>query len=239
MILSKVRRAERDLGTLAYLWNPAIVMEVAGEGHNDLLVVLLVLLTLLLTLSRRALWVVVVMTAAVLTKYVPALLLPLQIRYLWRGSQERSRLLAAQLALGAVLGLSSAVALFAPFWVGVRTFEGVRHTGRAGHTGSTQTLVVEASSRVFPGADSRTSGPHRKRSLADRSGDVGDDEGHQQDPASGHERHGGGDLHPRSPPADRPWYVITPLALLALLPDARNLLLVVVISLVPYWRRPT
>src|ERR671934_246259 len=38
-ILGDVRPGHQFVGTLAYLWNPLIVVEVATEGHNDSLVV--------------------------------------------------------------------------------------------------------------------------------------------------------------------------------------------------------
>jgi hypothetical protein len=44
--------------------------------------------------------------------------------------------------------LAVAVVLFAPFWRGAETFTGLRESGRAGHTGSTQTVVVEVLSRL-------------------------------------------------------------------------------------------
>ena len=43
MVLDRVRPQDRDIGTLAYLWNPAVLVEVAGEGHNDAITTLLAL----------------------------------------------------------------------------------------------------------------------------------------------------------------------------------------------------
>lgn len=146
-ILGVVRPRDRDLGTVAYLWNPAVLVEVAGEGHNDALMAALVLLALGLTLRRRVAVAVLAMTAAVLTKYLPLLLVPLQLGYWW-GGPERARRLAGRLAVGAVAGLVVTVVLVAPFWRGTATFTGLRESGRAGHTGSTQTVVAEALSRV-------------------------------------------------------------------------------------------
>jgi hypothetical protein len=146
-ILGMVRPRDRDLGTVAYLWNPAVLVEVAGEGHNDALMAALVLLALGLTLRRRVAVAVLAMTAAALTKYLPLLLVPLQLGYWWSGP-ERPRRLAGRLAMGAVAGLVVTVVLLAPFWRGTATFTGLRESGRAGHTGSTQTVVVEVLSRL-------------------------------------------------------------------------------------------
>jgi hypothetical protein len=146
-VLGQVRPADRDLGTVAYLWNPAVLVEVAGEGHNDALMAFLVVLALGLTLRRRAALAVAVMLGAALTKYLPLLLVPLQLGYWWRAPGEVRRL-PGRVVAGAGAGLAVAVGLFAPFWRGGATFAGLRESGRAGHTGSTQTLAVEVLSRV-------------------------------------------------------------------------------------------
>jgi len=146
-ILQLVRPQDRDLGTLAYLWNPAVILEVAGEGHNDSLMAMLVLLSLGLTVRRRVALATVAMSCAVLTKYLPLLIVPLQLGYLLRVS-ENKQLAVRRLAGGVATGLALAVALFAPFWMGVDTFNGADASAKAGHTGSTQTLLVELLSRM-------------------------------------------------------------------------------------------
>ena len=64
---------------LIYAWCPLAVIEVAGSGHMDAGVVALVLLAFYLLGSRRArthLWGALALTAAVLTKFFPIILLP-------------------------------------------------------------------------------------------------------------------------------------------------------------------
>jgi hypothetical protein len=68
IILDRVRPQDRDLGTLAYLWKPAVLVEVAGEGHNDPVMALLSLGAVLLVLERRVVVGALAMAAAVLTK---------------------------------------------------------------------------------------------------------------------------------------------------------------------------
>lgn len=147
VILDRVRPKDRDLGTVAYLWNPAVLVEVAGEGHNDSVMVVLSVGTVLLVLQRRVVLGAVAMTAAALTKYVPLLLVPALLRYLWRGAQDRRSILW-RIAGGAVVGAAMTVVLFGPFWAGQQTLAGLRLSGRPGHTGSTQTLMVELLSLV-------------------------------------------------------------------------------------------
>jgi hypothetical protein len=149
VILGQLCRSRRDLGTVAYLWNPMIVVELAGEGHNDAIMVVLVLLALALTIRRRVAGGVIAMGAAILGKYLPALFIALQAAYLWRTRDDTGRL-ARQAAVGVVSATLLAVVLFAPYWVGPETFAGVTLTGQAGHTGSTPTVILEALSRLVP-----------------------------------------------------------------------------------------
>jgi hypothetical protein len=170
------------------------------------------------------------MTCAALTKYLPLLLVPLQLGYWWRGSAHRRRL-AGQIAAGAVTGLILTVVLFAPFWRGTKTFTGAEESSRAGHTGSSQTVVVEVLSRVL-GEPSATRALAvavaatlvlAAIALAVRIPDADA-------------------LLRRSAlimvaamvfvgPAYWPWYVILPIALLALVPHGGMLVTLVAVSL--------
>jgi alpha-1,6-mannosyltransferase len=149
LILGWVRPEHRLLGTLAYLWNPVIVMELAGEGHNDAVMVFLVLLALALTVQHRAVSGIAAMSLGVLTKYLPLLLIPLQVVYLWRLSGS-ARKFTANMVAGAAIVFALAVVLFAPFWVGFNTLDGIRMSGQPGNTGSTQTVVAGLLSLVIP-----------------------------------------------------------------------------------------
>ncbi len=127
-ILGRVRPADQLLGTLLYLWNPVVIVEFAAEGHNDALVILCVLAAIFLTVAARPALALVMLLLAVLTKYVPLILLPAQAVYFWsawRTRPERARL-ASLLLLGLLGGLMLAVVLYRPFWVGMATFQGVR-----------------------------------------------------------------------------------------------------------------
>ncbi len=127
-ILAQVRPDYRFVGTVALLWNPVLVILLAGEGHNDALVMLLVLTSLALTVHRHPVGGTVVQAAAVLTKYLPILLLPLQVGYWWRTTSDRRHLLR-DLAIGGGLAVIAATALYAPVWLGAATFMGTGAVG--------------------------------------------------------------------------------------------------------------
>lgn len=127
-ILAEIRPAYRLAGTVAVLWNPVLVILLAGEGHNDALLMLLVLTSLALTVQRQPFAGTLVQAAAVLTKYLPLLLLPLQFAYWWRMSSDR-RHLVRDLAMAGGLAVIAAIALYAPVWLGLATFMGTGAVG--------------------------------------------------------------------------------------------------------------
>lgn len=150
-ILGDVRPEHQFVGTLAYLWNPLIVVEVAAEGHNDSLMVFFVLLALFLTIRGRASSGFGAMFLGVLTKYVPLLFVPLQLVYSWRTRASTSRF-AKQLAAGVAAAAILATVLFGGLWAGSRTFDAVRAAAEPGSSGSTRTMVELAFSRIGSGA---------------------------------------------------------------------------------------
>jgi hypothetical protein len=71
-------------GTLFWAWNPLVVFEVAGNGHNDSIMVTCLLAAVYLLVQGRRLGVLPALMAGVLTKFIPALLVPIAAAALWR-----------------------------------------------------------------------------------------------------------------------------------------------------------
>ena len=89
-------------GALFFLWNPLVLWEGVGNGHNDLLMTLPLLLALLAWAKRRDLLVIPLVLTAALIKFVPAILLPLVAIGLWRRAPDwpaRARLVSGSLLL--------------------------------------------------------------------------------------------------------------------------------------------
>lgn len=133
VILAAVRPAAQVVGTVAYLWNPVVLSELAGEGHNDALMVVFVLASLALLVRKRASSSGVALMLGVLTKFVPLSLLPPYVVYM---SRSRGRPLV-RFALGLGVGLGAAALLYWPYWAGDHTFDGVRTAGETGEFWST------------------------------------------------------------------------------------------------------
>jgi alpha-1,6-mannosyltransferase len=228
--LGRVRRKQQLLGTLAYLWNPVMVVELAGEGHNDAVMVFFVLLALALTVQHRAVPGIAAMSLGALTKYVPLLLVPLQAVYLWRTGGDPRRF-TVQVVLAGAIGLVLAVLLFIPFWAGFNTLEGLWMSGQVGNTGSTPTVAKGLLSLVMP--------PELSRPLVSVLVVVGF--------ATYLGAQARSVRDPRSlllacaavstvyllfaSPNYYPWYAVLPVALLALVPDGLALQLLVAVSL--------
>jgi hypothetical protein len=102
-------------GALLYLWNPLVLWEGVGNGHNDVVMAVPLLLALLAWARRRDRLVIPLLVAAALIKYVTLLAIPLAAVALWRRAEDgaaRARLAAWS---GGLSLLAAAVALF-PFY---------------------------------------------------------------------------------------------------------------------------
>jgi hypothetical protein len=126
--LGRVRPAGQLYGTLAYLWNPLILAEFAGEGHNDAVMVFFVVASLAACAAHRPTTSLVAQMLGVLTKYVSALFLPAHLMYLWRTRRSVGGLAARIIAaLLMTFGVSSL--LYGSLWAGAHTFDGLLNRG--------------------------------------------------------------------------------------------------------------
>jgi hypothetical protein len=102
---------------LLYAWNPLVLIETAGSGHNDAVMMAFALLGLLLAVRGKLLLGLLALMLSVMVKYLTALLLLFFVlRSLAQlGSARRSAALAARMA---AVGTPLVVALYLPFWAG-------------------------------------------------------------------------------------------------------------------------
>jgi hypothetical protein len=139
-ILSRSAPHRRLLGTLLYAWNPLAVIELAGSGHSEgVLLTLLLLATLLYTYqlpglenvgaSRLPLWAPVLLKCGALLifglavgmNFITLLLVPLLFWFDVRAEKNMPWALWKMSAY-AVLVLIPALAVSCPFWRGASTF---------------------------------------------------------------------------------------------------------------------
>ncbi|MBV9725077.1 MAG: hypothetical protein JO299_07870 [Gammaproteobacteria bacterium] len=125
-------------GTLAYLWNPLIVMELAGEGHNDAVMIFFSMAAIAAAIGLRPALSLVAQSLGIMTKYLPLAFVPAQLCYLWRVRRNGAHL-ARQLAVAGAVSLAIAILLYAPLWAGTRSFDGI--IGRSALTTGSATLA--------------------------------------------------------------------------------------------------
>jgi len=136
LILGKVAPRSQLIGTLLYLWNPVAIVEFAGEGHNDALMIFFMLLSLFLWLRAREGASIVATACAALVKIVGVMLLPLELVYA-RRTPRNGRQLAGQLLIGGAVAAVIAALVIAPVWIGWSTFDGLRAHSRPSILAST------------------------------------------------------------------------------------------------------
>ncbi|MCD6519977.1 MAG: DUF2029 domain-containing protein [Anaerolineae bacterium] len=103
-------------GFLLFAWNPLVLLEPHAMGHNDLLMVFFVLLGLLAWQRARYPWAIVALMLGVLVKYVPLLLFPPLLVLMWR-RLERPHFWRV-LFQGGALSIALLLLVFGPLWTG-------------------------------------------------------------------------------------------------------------------------
>jgi hypothetical protein len=127
-LLGEIAPERRVLGTVMFLGNPLVLIELVGEGHNDAVMVFFVVLGIYATVRRWGFVAVLAIVAASLVKLsaLPLGLLVLVALIVWRRSVAR---IVLELAAAVVVAAGATVALFAPYWVGAATLEGLLTQG--------------------------------------------------------------------------------------------------------------
>jgi hypothetical protein len=148
-ILGHIRPDARLLGTLAFLWNPLLAFELAGEGHNDALMILLVLCALWLAVRRDCTASLFALGLGVLTKYLPAIFAPAHLVHLWHNRRDSRRFIFA-LAVASAGVLVAAVVLYRGLWVGAETFAGLGDAGHPKRSTSPAGLLYAALRLAYP-----------------------------------------------------------------------------------------
>jgi hypothetical protein len=140
-------------GMLFYAWNPLLLVELVGNGHNDAAVAALVLLGFYLLLGRRWWTAIPCLAAAALVKPVALLWLPpAGIWILAQPGRWRERFLRAVAMAG--LAIVPAALAYAPFWVGTATFRGLTIQSNI-HGNSLPNLLIWLLWSAWPGAQAQ------------------------------------------------------------------------------------
>jgi hypothetical protein len=225
-ILGRVAPHNQLLGTLMYLWNPVVIVEMAGEGHNDAIVLAGVLGSLLFCVGRRPASSVMAMGAGALVKITALVVAPPLLAYWLR---KHDGVVLARLAAGAAAVVAGAAVLYAPFWIGMATFDGIAAHGRPSVLASTPGVLFwyltrshspEASGLLI----SLASGGALLGAAAFAAAHAVDDRSLLRAAAAL------AIVYLMIAPGYWPWYAALPIALLALIPSVDAMVVVVVLS---------
>jgi hypothetical protein len=120
LILRRIAPERMLAGVVLLVWNPVVLIETIGNGHNDIAMMVWVLLAAWCVLQRRYTLAVLALIGGALIKYIPLLLIPIVVALAWRDlSTRRARLRFA--GVTAVIAAGVIVAAYAPFWRGLET----------------------------------------------------------------------------------------------------------------------
>lgn len=128
LILKKMAPERTLPGVLLLAWNPMMLYETFGNGHNDLAMVFWILVAVLALVHRRYTGMILALVAGILVKYIPALLLPAAGLIVLRdlpGWGKRIRFILS-VAIGSV---ALAALAYLPYWDGWTTIGMTRLTG--------------------------------------------------------------------------------------------------------------
>ncbi len=168
VILGKALPRYRVAGTLLFAWNPLVLMEFGGSGHNDIVMVFFAILAAWLVLNGRFALGLLAFTASMLIKIVTIFILPLFVIYVWRQLRWQARAVHGFLGyaqfrplqrnlkglqaplyrmLGYLLLAVGVTALcYAPFWEGLNSLAFLRRGDIVGGApvGNVVTGLIEA-----------------------------------------------------------------------------------------------
>lgn len=120
LILRRIAPERMLAGVVLLVWNPVVLFETIGSGHNDIAMMVWVLLAAWCVLKRRYTLAVLALIGGALIKYIPLLLIPIVLALALRDlSDHRARLRFMIITSLATIVLI--VIAYVPFWHGVET----------------------------------------------------------------------------------------------------------------------
>jgi hypothetical protein len=127
LILRKKAPQEALAGVLLLAWNPVVLYETWGNGHNDMAMVFWIIAAAWAAYNRWYTLAILALVAGALFKFIPVLLIPPTATLAFRGLRlPRQRWLF--LGLTALLTIVLIYLAYAPFWEGLQSLNLRRRT---------------------------------------------------------------------------------------------------------------
>lgn len=146
--LARSTSVSPPLAALLFGWNPLVLYESIGNGHNDAMVLAFLLLALVALSGQRRAWYYTLILGAMgaAVKLVAFLWYPTLALALWRRLRGPGR--AVRVALAGVLAIGVTALLFAPFGLGPDLFSGVNSQARLYTTSPGALVMIVAVERL-------------------------------------------------------------------------------------------
>jgi hypothetical protein len=123
-ILQKFNPDNEVKGLFLYLWSPIIIFEAINNAHNDMFMMFAVIFAIYLLIKKWYVLAAITLLLSILTKYIPLLILPVFIYYVFKEVHETKKRLNFVWATG-ILAVIISTLFYFPFWEGTRTLNGL------------------------------------------------------------------------------------------------------------------
>jgi hypothetical protein len=120
LILRRMAPQRALAGVLLLAWNPVVLYETLGNGHNDMVMVFWILAAACALVYRRYTLAILALVAGALVKFIPILFIPLVVWLALRDLPDRRARLRF-LILSAAVGATLVALAYTPFWHGLAT----------------------------------------------------------------------------------------------------------------------
>lgn len=124
-ILGRIAPARRFVGTLLYAWNPLALIELAGNGHNEAILICLLLLAIWLHMQDKGRWyeigALALFSLAIAINFIALLL---AVMYIWFVVRRYSGIAGISWNAGwrIFLVLVIVALIYIPYWYGASTY---------------------------------------------------------------------------------------------------------------------
>jgi len=125
IILRRMAPQRALAGVLLLGWNPVVLYETSGNGHNDIVMVFWILAAACALLYGRYSLAILALVSGTLIKFIPVLLIPVVVWLALRDLPDRGARMRF-LILSAAAGTALVVLAYAPFWQGLATLSVAR-----------------------------------------------------------------------------------------------------------------
>lgn len=126
-ILREMKAENKPALVLLVAWNPLVLYETWGNGHNDIVMIFWVLAASWLLIKRHYTFAVLALTIGALIKFIPALLIPAAVLIAFKSMRNKRERIKFSI-LSAISALLLIVVTYLPFWQGLQVLTIERRT---------------------------------------------------------------------------------------------------------------